>query len=275
MSDSKYIIKPLVSAFHLLDALRCAEAPMTLSEIAEETGISVSTSFRYLRTMSLLGYVTRQPQNNYTLGPAAFALAGEDSKETALQALAKGEMNQLVDEFEETVNLGIPRGKHIHYIAIVEPQRTLRLRAEMGDADCFHSTALGKALIAFMPKEQVDIHLKSRLTRFTEHTITSRRQLDQALSLVRNFGYAIDREENEIGCICYAAPIFGWGDSPIAALSISVPSPRLNSELDLLIPERVKRSADAITEMLRQSPITPDQQRDYRSRRGSGGIKAE
>ena len=65
-----------------------------------------------------------------------------------------------------------------------------------------------------MPQERASVHLKARLTRFTEHTLTTRQQLDQALTLVRKYGYAIDREENELGCVCYAAPIFGWGDVP-------------------------------------------------------------
>ncbi|TGS71765.1 IclR family transcriptional regulator [Mesorhizobium sp. M3A.F.Ca.ET.201.01.1.1] len=270
MSEDKYIVKPLVSAIYVMEALRSVGVPMTLSQVSEITGVSKTTSFRYLKTLVLMGYAVLQPGNKYTLGPAAFALGGDDNKETALENVAKGEMETLVHEFGETVNLGMPKGKHIHYIAILEPKRALRLKAESGDADCFHSTALGKAMIAFMPKEQVDFHLKSRLPRFTDHTLTSRRQLDQALTMVRRYGYAIDREENEIGCVCYAAPIFGWGESPIAAISVSIPSPRLNDDLDLRVPERVKSSASSITEKLRRLPMSTDQMSNLKSRRGSG-----
>jgi IclR family acetate operon transcriptional repressor len=271
MSDDKYVVKPLVSALYVMEALRSAGVPMTLSQLSDLTGVPKTTSFRYLKTLVLMGYAVHQPGNKYTLGPAAFALGGDDNKETTLENVARGEMEALVDELGETVNLGMPKGKHIHYIAILEAKRALRLKAESGDADCFHSTALGKAMIAFMPKEQIDFHLKSRLPRFTEHTLTNRRDLDRALTMVRHYGYAIDREENEIGCVCYAAPIFGWGESPIAAISVSIPSPRLSDELDVRVPERVKSSARSITERLRRLPMSPVQKEDFKSRRGSGG----
>lgn len=270
MAKDGYIVKPLVNALYVLDTLRGSDGPMTLSEVAEGAGISKTTTFRYLKTLVLMGYVAQQPGNCYSLGAAALALAGEDTKEVALRSLAKGEMEALAVEFGETVNLGVPKGKHIHYIAIMESQHALRLRAESGDADCFHSTALGKAMIAFMPREQIGLYLKSRLPRFTEHTVTNRRQLEQALTMVRQFGYAIDREENEIGCICYAAPIFGSDGRPIAALSVSIPSPRLTAELDVLVPERVKSSAESITEALRKAPLNMEQRQGFKSRRGAG-----
>jgi DNA-binding IclR family transcriptional regulator len=266
----KYIVKPLVNALYVLDTLRGAGRPMKLSEVADAAGLSNTTAFRYLKTFVLMGYAAQQPGNNYSLGAAALALAGDDTREIALGSLAKGEMEALEAEFRETVNLAVPKGRHIHYIAVAESQRTLRLRAETGDADCFHSTALGKAMIAFMPREQIGLHLKTPLPRFTEHTLTTRRQLEQALTLVRQFGYAIDREENEIGCICYAAPIFGSDGGPFAALSVSIPSPRLTPELDVRVPERIKIGAEAITAALRTAPLSMTQRQGLKSRRGAG-----
>lgn len=268
--DERYIVKPLVGALQILDTLRVAEEPLTLSQIASAADLSKTTSFRYLKTCCLLGYITQHSNGSYTLGPSAFSLAGDDTKEVALRTIAEPEMEALVKRFSETVNLGSAKGKHIHYIAIFEPKRALRLRAEAGDADCFHSTGLGKAMLAFMPWERAELHLKTELQRFTEHTITSKAKLKQALSMVKQYGYAIDREENEVGCVCFAAPIMGLNEIPVAAISISVPTPRLTPELDLAAAEAVKASATVISQALRLEPLTANQRDAFHSRRGSG-----
>lgn len=268
--NQDYIVKPLINALGLLDVLSGSGRSMSLRDIALEAGISKTTAFRYLQTLALVGYVIKQPKGDYTLGPSAFALAHEDNRDATLQSAAHDDMQALATEFGERVSLGAPKGKRIYYISMIENERPLKLRAESGDADYFHSTALGKAMIAFMPKEKADQHLNSRLTRFTEHTLTTRRQLDTALTLVRKYGYAIDREENEVGCVCYAAPIFGWGDTPVAAISVSVPTDHLTGELDVRIPERVRQRARAITARLRQDAAAAQDRNAFKSRRGSG-----
>ena len=271
MANQDYIVKPLANALCLLDVLSGSGRSMSLRDVAAEAGISKTTAFRYLQTLTLMGYVIKQPKGDYTLGPASFALSTEDSRDATLKSAALEEMEALAAEFGERVSLGAPKGKRIYYISMIENETPLKLRAESGDADYFHSTALGKAMIAFMTPERATVHLKSRLTRFTEHTLTTRRQLDQALSLVRKYGFAIDREENEMGCVCYAAPIFGWGDMPVAAISVSVPTDRLSDDLDVRIPERVRERARAISARLRQNAPAKHNRDSFRSQRGAGG----
>ena len=273
-SNEDYIVKPLANALGVLDVLSASGRSMSLRDIAAEAGISKTTVFRYLQTLAMMGYVTKQPKGEYTLGPSSFALAREDNRDATLQSAAHEDMQALASAFGERVSLGAPKGKRIYYISMIENEEPLKLRAESGDADYFHSTALGKAMIAFMPKEKADFHLNSRLTRFTEHTLTTRRQLDQALSLIRKYGFAIDREENEMGCVCYAAPIFGWGDTPVAAISVSVPTARLTDHLDVVIPEQVRQRARAITARLKQDPSAAPDRSAFKSHRGAGGYLA-
>ena len=267
-----YIVKPLASALGVLDVLSASGRSMGLKDIADEADISKTTAFRYLQTLCLMGYIIKQPKGDYTLGPAAFALANEDSRDATLKSAAHEDMQALAAEFGERVSLGAPKGKRIYYISMIENDTPLKLRAESGDADYFHSTALGKAMVAFMPPERADAHLKSRLTRFTEHTLTTRRQLDQALSMVRQYGFAIDREENELGCVCYAAPIFGWGEIPVAAISVSVPIERLTGDLDVEIPEQVRQRARAISARLKQNTPESRDREAFRSQRGGGSL---
>lgn len=248
--EDRYVVKPVLGAFRALEALARSTKPLSLNELAAGAGMTKPTAFRYLRTLCVIGYATKLPAGTYTIGHSVYVLSNEDSREKALRAQAEPLLHELYDHFGETVNLGVPKGRRIHYVSIIESKRPLRLKAEVGDSDWFHCTALGKVMLAFMPPDDIVHHINSSLPSFTERTITTRRRLDIELAEVRRFGFAADREENEIGCTCYAAPIFDDLARPIAAVSISIPQPRLNERLDLAIPEAVMVTARGITDRL-------------------------
>ncbi|MCB1486762.1 MAG: IclR family transcriptional regulator [Bauldia sp.] len=268
MTDNQYLVKPVIAAFKVLGELNKAGGPLSLAEVAARAELNRTTTFRYLKTMCALGYANLTADGEYEIGPAALLLVTEDARERALRCIAEPEMFRLRDKFGETVNLGVAKGKRIHYLTILESKKPLRLRAEVGDSDCFHCTALGKAILAYLPAEEVGDHLNNPLLRLTEHTITTRRRLDQALAEVRRFGYSIDREENEIGCICFAAPILMPGERPVGAISISVPTPRLTDRLDVLVADEVKGAADRISSRMSESRTTAEKTGQIRSARG-------
>ena len=266
--DDRYLVKPVIAAFKVLGELNRAKAPLPLAAISAQSGLNRTTVFRHLKTLCALGYAVVTVDGHYEIGPAALALVTEDARERALRSVAEPEMYALSAEFGETVNLGVPKGKRIHYVTILESPKPLRLRAEVGDSDSFHCTALGKAILAYLPSEEVGNHLNNPLPKLTDRTITTRRRLDQALAEIRRMGYAIDREENEIGCTCFAAPIFADGERPTGAISISIPTPRLTDRLDVHVAEAVKKAGIRISRRLGESRTTAAQTSQIRSARG-------
>lgn len=268
MPDDAYLVKPLLGAFRVLERLADGVGPLSLPDAAAAAGLSKTTAFRYLRTLAALGYAEQLADGRYSLGPSVNLLAGENARESALYAVAQPHLRTLRGEFGETVNLGVPKGRRIHYLAMLKGKTPQTMQAEVGDSDCLHCTALGKALLAFLPAESIGKHLKSSLPRLTPHTIQSRRVLDQELAKVRRFGYAIDREENEIGCVCYAAPIFDQAGRPAAAVSVSIPLARLTATLDVALAEAVVATADAVTRHLRASEARSRELAALRSKRG-------
>ena len=93
-----------------------------------------------------------------------------------------------------------------------------------------HATSLGKAMLAFLPDEEVErIAETSRLPKRTANTIDSLSQLWPELGMIRERGYAIDEEENEAGARCVGVPIFDHQGNVVAALSISGPASRLSA----------------------------------------------
>jgi IclR family KDG regulon transcriptional repressor len=113
-----------------------------------------------------------------------------------------------------------------------------------------HSTALGKALLAFLPEPQISAILSEQpLVRKTSKTITRKAHLLEHLASVREHGVAIDLEENLDGVICVAAPIFDAGQRPIAAFSISGPTTRMSAKLSA-VKDNVRAAASIVTRML-------------------------
>jgi hypothetical protein len=117
-------------------------------------------------------------------------------------------MRELRDRFNETVNLGVLDGREIVYLDMVESRRSLRMQAQLGGRDPVYSTALGKAMVAFLPEDRWGEHLPARLTPRTEASHSSIVALRDDLRRTRERGYGLDDGENEEGVRCLGAPIF-------------------------------------------------------------------
>ena len=91
-----------------------------------------------------------------------------------------------------------------------------------------HCTALGKAVLAFLPPQRARAILtRHGMTRHTPRTIMAAPGLERELARVRRQGYAVDDVEFEDGVRCVGAPIFDHRGNPIAAISVSAPASRM------------------------------------------------
>jgi IclR family KDG regulon transcriptional repressor len=143
------------------------------------------------------------------------------------------ELSQISDE---TVHLAILDGTDMLYVGKMDSPMSVRMHSVIGARNAIYCTAMGKAVLAFLPSEQRTALLDQvAITRRTPNTITDRAALTEHLELVRVQGYAIDDIENEEGIRCVGAPIFDHRGHPVAAISISGPAYRLsNSRLEEL-----------------------------------------
>jgi len=224
--EDRYAVEAVVTALDLLEAFRGSEE-LTLTELSERVGISKSRAFRLLHSLALRGYVERSADGTrYTLGVKLIERAACVRKD--LRQLALPFMQQLHARFNETVNLAILEQGEILYIEMLESSRPFRMAAAVGSRSPWHSTALGKAIVAHLPEEELTSFLQAeRLAKLTERTITDREELRRELERVRRRGYAVDEGETEPGAACIGAPIFGQNGRPVAALSLSGPAERI------------------------------------------------
>jgi len=227
------------------------QEPVAFAAISKELSFARTTLHRILYSLEKLGYVEKAEINaHYRLAAKFFELTGPARHFRHLQSVARSEMQSLVIRHGETINLGVLDGGMVTYIDVVQSSAALRIAGLPGECNPAHCTALGKAILAFLPESEVISILDAHpLIRRTPKTITRRVHLLEHLASVREQGVAFDMEENLTGVTCVAAPIFDASAQVIAALSISGPTTRMKSKLNAVKVD-IRASALTITRML-------------------------
>ncbi|MEX2541042.1 MAG: IclR family transcriptional regulator [Trueperaceae bacterium] len=216
--------------FFVLESLADFEFPVSLKLLAQKTKLPKPTLYRILQSLVKIGYVTQDgAQGNYSLSPK-LAEVGNSRRYSKLKEAALPLMEGLHESFNETVNLGVLVGANVQYLHVLETTKPLRWIVRPGSQDSFYCTALGRAIVAFLPSELQDALIsRSSFEKRTSRTPTDATRLRQILSETRQNGWALDDEENEDGVMCFAAPLFRGGDA-VAAISVSIPKGRLTSQ---------------------------------------------
>lgn len=203
-----------------------------VNEIARALEMAPSRAHRLLKTLLGRGFVYQdESTKRYRLGIKLFELGSSVTGRLGVRDAAYPEMQSLHDTTGETVSLGILEEGDVLYLERIQTDDVLVLNLPPGRRVPAHSTALGKVLLAADDQERVDALLRSGgLARLTPNTITSKAKLRRELEQIRRGGYAEDHEEFVMGFTCVAAVIRGPRDEPVAALSVSAPSHRLDGQ---------------------------------------------
>jgi DNA-binding IclR family transcriptional regulator len=221
----------VTKAFSVLDAL--AHKPnggASLSEISALVGMSRSTTHRYLTTLEKLGAVERDAGDRFRLGPHLIELAGAFLAGADLRTESMALLQELANRTQETIHLAVPSGSEIVYIGKVDSPQAIQMYSHIGARLPMHSTALGKSILPFVDADQIEMVIAAGLSARTPRTITSPSGLREELARVREQGFAIDDEENELGVRCVGAPIFDYRQTAIGAVSVSGPTSRMTRE---------------------------------------------
>lgn len=190
-----------------------------LQDIAEAAKIPKSTAHRYIQVLESEGFIARDTQSsNYQIGIELLSLK-VNSIERHVQR-ARPILERVLDQYDETVNIGILVGHQVIYLDIVESPHAVRLAARKGDVDYIHSTAMGKAIAATLDERQVIKILRDfGMPMRTKNTITTVERYLEELKRVKEVGYAVDDRENENDGRCVA--VFVPGVSAPVAISVS------------------------------------------------------
>ena len=228
MNSQRKIIGSVQRAIDILNLFDKQHAELGMTEIAQSLNMPKGTVAGLVYTLDQNNYLDQNPiTRKYRLGFKLAERAGILLSQFDLREVAGPVLQDLRNTCNETVNLAVLDGGHVVYIERLLGTNMLGMRSEIGKREMIHSTALGKAILAWMSKEEVNnIIAQHEFKPITPHTITSPAAFMQELQKTYERGFAIDNEENELGGRCVAAPILDYDEKPVAAISISVPIQR-------------------------------------------------
>ncbi len=193
-----------------------------VSRIARATGLATSTVHRILRGLVEVGWAQEDEEHGYLLGARLLAITARADDASFLVQKAAPFLRELRDATGDTVHLATRRGDEMLYVAKLDGRKAYQMRSHVGLTIPLHCTAVGKAMLAATPVDEVRATLaRTGLPARTERTFTKPGALIQHLQAVRGLGYALDEQENEANIRCIAAVIFGPRGLPIASVSIS------------------------------------------------------
>ncbi|MBA2740239.1 MAG: IclR family transcriptional regulator [Nocardioidaceae bacterium] len=236
----------------LLTLVVRADEPISFTDLVEDSGLARSTTSRLLAAMERHQLLERDQHGYFVAGPMFALYAARHDPWAEVARLARPTLERIGDKVGETVTLAIPRGDQVVQIAQVDSSFLLGTRDWVGVEVPAHCSATGKVLLAFgglgAPRTEGPT---KRLPQPTDHSVALLSDLDNQLAAVRRKGYAVTREELEVGLDAVAAPVLGRDGSVVAAVGVSGPTARMSEQLDhvgqLLVGE-----ADQISGLLRR-----------------------
>jgi IclR family acetate operon transcriptional repressor len=237
-------VQSVERVFELLELITDAGGDVTLSELSSSTDLPLPTIHRLLRTLVSLGYIRQLPNRRYALGPRLIRLGEGANKQ--LGAVARPQLKTLVDRLGETSNMAVLDSDMVIYVAQVPSLHSMRMFTEVGRRAHTHATGVGKAILAQLDDDTVrGIVTRAGMPTPTAKSIGDVEELLADLKLIRERGYSIDEEEQELGVRCFAMAV---PNAPTpTAISVSGPVSRVDGNFaDKAVPI-LREAAEAIS----------------------------
>lgn len=224
-------IQSVRRAASLLRAFGSGAPELGVSELGRRLNLHKSTVSRLLATLESEGLLERAPgTEKYRLGPEIARLAGRADHFGDVREVARPFLVDLAEVTRETANLAVLDGDEVNNVDQVSGPHLVRVGNWVGRRTPLHCVANGKALLAFLPKSELERLTAGPLAAYTPHTVTRPSALRASLARVRQLGFATALGEIEEGLNAVAAPIWDADGAVAAAISVSGPAYRVTPE---------------------------------------------
>ena len=241
-----------------------ADAPVTFAELSEASGLARSTTSRLLAALERTRLLERSGTGEYVGGPLFVLYAARHDRNKQLARLALPMLEAIGESTGETVHVAVANGGRVEHIAQVDSTFLLGARDWTDIEVPAHCSALGKVLLAWDVLDRP----AGRLEAPTGQSLRSRGDLDVDLAQVRNRGFAVTRDELEVGLAGVAAPVWGpvIGEElqaktqVVAAVGVSGPTARLEDRLDQ-VGQLLIEQTEALSALLRHGTTTQGPER--------------
>jgi DNA-binding IclR family transcriptional regulator len=231
-NGNKYPVKSVVKTLTILEHLGRSPNGTSLTEISTKLRLGKSTVHRLLATLRDHDFVWLEPNSSrYILGARILQLSEQLNHQSILIRYGEPILTKLAHATGETCNLGVLDRRSVLYLIMKESKNPLRMSGQVGKRLPAHCTALGKALLTGLTREELsELYSKEKkLETFTENTVSTVSDLLQHVEKARHNGYAVDSEEIYPGVSCVATPIRDHSGRVVSAISVSFPKNRVDA----------------------------------------------
>jgi IclR family transcriptional regulator, KDG regulon repressor len=251
-----YRSQVLERSFGILDVLAESSEDLSLADLEERLDLNKSTSYRLLRTLEHHRFAEKDfGTGKYRLGSKLLELGARAVARFDLVTIGRPFLEKLSAQSGETSHLGVLTDREVVSIAVANGRHNLRMSVTVGGKAPVHCSSLGKAILALLPEQQVDLILgKHPLQAHTRNTITRRTDLKLELAQIRTRGFALDNEELEDGLKCIGAAVQDYSGRVVGALSVAGAALRLNKRRLAVLTPLVARMASEFSFSLGYRP---------------------
>jgi IclR family transcriptional regulator, acetate operon repressor len=212
----------------VLDCFLPDNKPMTLTEVANATGLPLSTTQRLLRSLVAEEFIAKTGAG-YTLGIGLIGWASAVRRGLNVVDAARGTMETLRDETGETVTLLVRNGLQRICVASAPSRQVVSQRSEPGEVGPRQAGSPSKVLLAWDPETTAAI-LERGLAKLTANSITDPAIFADELARVRQRGYAVSVGENAEGVASVGAPVRDSSGRVVAVLCLGGPTTRITED---------------------------------------------
>lgn len=254
IANKKYTIQTVKNAMRILRLFTHEQTEYSLSEIASQLNLNISSASRLVKTLEQKHYLYKDSHTKkWRLGYMLINLAGIITTTMEIHREAKPYLEELVETLDEAVHLGVLEGTEIVYLDKVDSAIPLRLNSYIGKRNPSYCTACGKIMLAYQKEATLKKLLKKMeeegFIKYGPNTVTSADQLLEQLIDIREQGYVVCIDEFRDG-ISIGAPIYDYTDEVIAAISITGKSHRITAERIPHFVEHIIQTANKISKNL-------------------------
>jgi DNA-binding IclR family transcriptional regulator len=218
-----YVVPSTMRAMSVLEFLARSKRGASISEISRNLALPKSSTYLVVKTLEQEGYLQRNVQSGrYYFGLRFVSLSRKVLEHLDLREVARPILTELMQQTGIIVHLAILEGNEAVLIDRVEASGSSAGADWVGRRLDVNCTGVGKALAAWLPDEQFgEVITAKRFARHNDNTIVTIGGLKRELAKVREQGYALDDEEDEIGVRCIGVPVFDGYKRPVAAVSLA------------------------------------------------------
>ncbi len=207
------------------------ESPrLSISDVAERTGMERATARRFLLTLTNLGYAEYDGKY-FSLAPRALRLGFAYLSSVPLPSILQREIEPLATSLDESVSSAVLDGDEIVYVARASHRRVMSVGLSVGSRLPAYCASMGRVLLASLPVEEARERLRgARRKRLTPHTVTDLHALMNELAAVHTRGFATIDQELEVGLVSIAVPVLDARGDVVAAINCGAEASRLSVE---------------------------------------------